>query len=694
MPSVIVNTVHRGQRPSISCTGSRAIQPGLARRGVQTALPAAASIGKSAPRYIARPHRQHSVLCRADVNWDAFRSSVELGSLSPPQSHTHNPGTVKQYDFIVIGSGIAGLTYALKMAAYGSVAVVTKDHANEGCTQYAQGGVCAVLDHTDSVQDHIRDTIVAGAYLNDPMAVEVVCREGPARVLELVALGAQFTRNKDGSLHLTKEGGHSNRRIVHAADLTGAEIERALLTAARSQKNIHFYEHHLATELVVDEVEGVRYCLGVDVLDQRTMSMSRFIGLSTMLACGGAGQVYPNTTNPHVATGDGIAMAYRAGAVVSNMEFIQFHPTALYMPNANPNERTFLITEAVRGEGGILYNLSGERFMEKYDERLELAPRDVVARSIHDQLRQRSDTHVLLDISHKPADAVLSHFPNIAAKCAEMGIDITQDPIPVVPAQHYTCGGVHTGLDGQTTIKGLYACGEVANSGLHGANRLASNSLLEGLVFADRAVNPSVAHAEHVIRHCGRNLHYAAASANFSGAQGARRLTPSLMKWVRNRRDELRGLMWRNCGIVRRTSELQEARAFASSLHVEAKAVVANAGVSTEAVELLNLTTVAEIVAACALQRKESRGGHYVLDYPQLDERECKPSTVQVAPAKVRTPTAPVPASAMPVGGAASGNSAGHARIQAPLPASVVITPKKKAVQRDMAVRSLPQDSA
>lgn len=625
-----------------------------------------------------------SVVCRADVNWDAFH--IDLGSQLTPIVQSTASVAVKQFDFIVIGSGIAGLTYAIKVAQYGSVAIITKDYANEGCTQYAQGGVCAVLDATDSVHDHVQDTMVAGAFLNDPKAVEVVCREGPARVLELVALGAEFTRNSDGSLHLTKEGGHNNRRIVHAADLTGAEIERALLETARANPAIHFFEHHLASDLVVDEFQGVRHCFGVDVLDQRSMSMCRFIGLSTMLASGGAGQVYPNTTNPTVATGDGIAMAYRAGAIVSNMEFVQFHPTALYTPESTAAERTFLITEAVRGEGGHLLNLKGERFMGSYDERMELAPRDIVARAIHDQLKRLGSKHVMLDISHKPRDKVLSHFPNIARKCSELGIDITQDPIPVVPAQHYTCGGIQTGLLGDTNLPGLYACGEAACTGLHGANRLASNSLLEGLVFADRAVNPSVAHAEYAYRNCGRQLHYAAASASFTGAAGVHSLPASLSTWVAERRSELKALMWSNCGIVRRTTELQEAYRFASSLTLEARAVLANAGVSTEALELVNLATVAELITACALQRRESRGGHYILDFPEPCEEERRPSLVSL-------PKPRVPASAAPGRPRQSTNSSrssgGAGGMQG---TSVPLVPKKKAPARELAVRSLPLD--
>ncbi|WIA10929.1 hypothetical protein OEZ85_011094 [Tetradesmus obliquus] len=572
---------------------------------------------------------------RGDVNSDAFRSPFENPHSEALPVRSTRSRSVRQFDYLVLGSGIAGLSYALKVAEYGSVAIITKDYANEGCTQYAQGGVCAVLDAADSVDSHVEDTMVAGAFLNDRNAVEVVCREGPPRVLELVRLGADFTRNNDGSLHLTREGGHTNRRIVHAADLTGREIERALLATARAHRNVTFFEHHLATELVVDEVSGQLHCFGVDVLDQHNAGMCRFLGLSTMLATGGAGQVYPSTTNPHVATGDGMAMAYRAGAAMSNMEFVQFHPTALYSPPGSAGsggaagaERTFLITEAVRGEGGLLFNMKGERFMPSYDPtRLELAPRDVVARAIQDQMLSHDNPHVWLDISHKPAAEVREHFPNIAARCSEQGIDITKDPIPVLPAQHYMCGGVAAGLRGETSVQGLFACGEVACSGLHGANRLASNSLLEGLVFADRAAGPSVAHAEYASRNCGRQLHYAAASADFSGPRAARPLAGPTAEWVAAKRAEVRSLMWETCGIVRRTAALQRAQAQLAAAYVEVKAVYKHYGVNTQLVELMNLVTVAELIVSCALQRRESRGLHYSADYPAA-AAETAPSVI------------------------------------------------------------------
>ncbi|KAI3436422.1 hypothetical protein D9Q98_005839 [Chlorella vulgaris] len=615
----------------------RSAQPLRRARQAFDTLTTAATSPSSSPfrhRHTAGPYPAH-------VPSPAPRKgAAAVGSASSGKA-------VERYDFLVLGTGIAGLSYALKVAEYGRVALVTKAGVSEGCTAYAQGGICAVLDAQDSVDAHVRDTLVAGAFLNDRNAVEVVCREGPRYVLELAKFGAEFTRQPSGGLHLTREGGHSARRIVHAADATGAEIERALVAAAAANPNITCFEHHLAVDLLIDEVEGVRYCLGADVLDQHGLSMTRFVAPVTMLATGGAGQLYPNTTNPGVSTGDGIAMAYRAKAAVANMEFVQFHPTSLYAPATpaaaagNPaagalaGGRSFLITEAVRGEGGLLYNTGGERFMPRYDERLELAPRDVVARSIQAEMLGRGDSHALLDISHKPPAEVLAHFPNIAAHCARLGLDITKDPIPVVPAQHYLCGGVQTGLLGETHVQGLYACGEVACSGLHGANRLASNSLLEGLVFANRAVGASVAHAEHAMRCAGGALHAAAAAADFSGSAAPRALPPSAAAWVAAKREELNGLMWRGAGIVRRQEDMKRALQSIARLYVETRALAESYGVSTELVELRNLVTVGELVMSSALQRRESRGGHYCQDYPETVPQECR-ATVINTPVKRR----------------------------------------------------------
>ena len=440
---------------------------------------------------ICRGLRKTQIVCAAPA------SAAAASTDAPPRLPS-----VESVDFLVLGSGIAGLSYALAVAEHGRVAVVTKGPADEGCTRYAQGGICAVLDPLDSVEAHVRDTLRAGAWLNDPGAVDAVCREGPALVLELARLGADFPRAEGGprgaapsGLHLTREGGHSARRIVHAADATGAEIERALLARARAHANIELHEHYVGIDLVTGDVGGERVCLGADALDVARGRRVRFLSPITMLATGGAGQLYPVTTNPSVATGDGMGMAARAGARLSGLEFVQFHPTALAInggesaghEEASATSQTFLISEAVRGEGGRLYNARGERFMTRYDaERMELAPRDVVARAIQAEMLAHGADHVLLDVRHLAAREVLAHFPTIAARCAARGVDITRDAIPVAPAQHYMCGGVWADLDAQTSLPGLFAAGEVACSGLHGANRLASNSLLEGLVFARR----------------------------------------------------------------------------------------------------------------------------------------------------------------------------------------------------------------
>ncbi|KAJ6751631.1 hypothetical protein OIU85_002097 [Salix viminalis] len=404
------------------------------------------------------------------------KSWKPLGTRKVSVSSCLRDSTVKYFDFAVIGSGVAGLRYALEVAKYGTVAIITKAEPHESNTNYAQG-----------------------AYLCDEETVRVVCTEGPDRIRELIAMGAMFDHGEDGNLHLAREGGHSHHRIVHAADMTGREIERALLEAVVNDPNISVFEHHFAIDLLTSQDGPDMVCHGVDTLNTETQQVVRFISKVTLLASGGAGHIYPSTTNPQVATGDGMAMAHRAQAVISNMEFVQFHPTALAdeglpIKPIIARENAFLITEAVRGDGGILYNLDWERFMPLYDERAELAPRDVVARSIDDQLKKRCEKYVLLDISHKAREKILSHFPNIAAECLHYGLDITRQPIPVVPAAHYMCGGVRAGLQGETNVQGLYVAGEVACTGLHGANRLASNSLLEALVFARRAVQPSIDH--------------------------------------------------------------------------------------------------------------------------------------------------------------------------------------------------------
>ncbi|XP_042500279.1 L-aspartate oxidase, chloroplastic [Macadamia integrifolia] len=544
-------------------------------------------------------------------------------------------GTTKCFDFAVIGSGVAGLRYALEVSKHGSVAVITKAESHESNTNYAQGGVSAVLGPLDSVENHMRDTIVAGAYLCDEETVRVVCTEGPDRVRELIAMGASFDHGDDGNLHLAREGGHSHHRIVHAADMTGREIERALLKAVLDDSNIFMFEHHLAIDFLTSQEGSETFCHGVDTLNTETQEVVRFISKVTLVASGGAGHIYPTTTNPLVATGDGVAMAHRAQAVISNMEFVQFHPTALadeglpIKPSKN-RVNAFLITEAVRGDGGILYNLAMERFMPLYDERAELAPRDVVARSIDDQLKKRNERYVLLDISHKPRDEILSHFPNIAAECLRCGLDITREPIPVVPAAHYMCGGVRAGLHGETNVQGLYVAGEVACTGLHGANRLASNSLLEALVFAQRAVQPSVDHKD--------NLKLELASLDswawpvIPMSLGSNVLS-DIIKRTREVRKELQSIMWNYVGIVRSTSRLKMAEWRIGELETEWEEYLFRKGweptmVRIEACEMRNLFCCAKLVVSSALARHESRGLHFVVDFPHVEESKRQPTVI------------------------------------------------------------------
>lgn len=541
----------------------------------------------------------------------------------------------KHFDFLVIGSGVAGLRYALAVAKYGSVAILTKSEAHESNTVYAQGGVSAVLDPADSVESHIRDTIVAGAFLCDEETVEVVCREGPERVRELIAWGALFDQSEDGQLHLAREGGHSHHRIVHAADMTGREIERALLTAVCSNPDIVMFKHHAAVDLLTRQDGAKVVCYGADALDTRKQKVVRFLAGVTMLASGGAGHVYPTTTNPLVSTGDGVALAQRAHAVVSNMEFVQFHPTALAdegLPiKPAKRENAFLITEAMRGAGGILYNQSMERFMPHYDSRAELAPRDMVARSIDDQLKKRNEKFVYLDISHKPAKEILAHFPNIAAECLKYGLDITKQPIPVVPAAHYMCGGVQTGLMGDTSIEGLFAAGEVTCTGLHGANRLASNSLLEALVFAERAVEPSVAHA---LRIGGGRLDVDESREwpRPAVALLAKDIeVAEILQVTALQRKRLQQVMWDYVGIVRSTERLKVAQAELSELEIEWEAQLLRHGwkpnmISLEVCEMRNLLSVANLVISSALARQESRGLHYTTSFPELVESERIPT--------------------------------------------------------------------
>lgn len=569
-----------------------------------------------------------SQLCMASIDNEERKSRKEV------QVSKSSSNSIKYFDFSIIGSGMAGLRYALEVAKHGSVAVITKAEPHESNTNYAQGGVSAVFAPSDSVENHIRDTIVAGAYLCDEETVKVVCTEGPDRVRELMTMGASFDHGEDGSLHLAREGGHSHHRIVHAADMTGREIERALLKAVVNNPNITMFEHHFAIDLLTSEDGSNIYCHGVDTLNTETNAVVRFISRVTLLASGGAGHIYPTTTNPRVATGDGIAMAHRASAVISNMEFVQFHPTALAdegLPiKPHTRENAFLITEAVRGDGGILYNQAMERFMPQYDARGELAPRDVVARSIDDQLKKRNERYVLLDISHKPKEEILYHFPNIAAECLKYGLDITESPIPVVPAAHYMCGGVQARIHGETIITGLYVAGEVACTGLHGANRLASNSLLEALVFAQRAVEPSL---DYIVRSkidIDKSVEWpfpvVPTVLRVSQLNAVKLITAST-------RMKLQKTMWDYVGIVRSIDCLKIAEKSLAELEFEWEDHLFRFGwrpymVNLEVCELRNLFSCANLVVSSALARQESRGLHYIVDFPDLVESQRLPTII------------------------------------------------------------------
>jgi L-aspartate oxidase len=524
-------------------------------------------------------------------------------------------------DFLVIGSGIGGLTFALKAADYGSVVVVTKADLAESNSTYAQGGIASVWSHDDSFESHIADTIRAGAGLCHPEVVDSVVREGPDRIRELIALGTRFSLNEDSEdqeYDLAQEGGHSNRRILHASDMTGREIQRALMAAVRRKNNIQIFEHHLAFDLLVDAKFSPRtfhpQCWGAYVLDQKANRVSTVLGRATVLATGGIGKVYLYTSNPDVATGDGLAAAYRAGVPVANMEFVQFHPTCLFHPKA----KSFLISEALRGEGGVLRLPDGNPFMKKYDSRGDLAPRDIVARAIDHEMKVHGFEHVYLDISHKPSRWVQSRFPTIYRKCLEFGIDITTQPTPVVPAAHYLCGGVITDRNGATPLSRLYACGEVAHTGLHGANRLGSNSLLEAVVFAHRAFLDSRDHMKDQTQKL-----------------------PSLPDWnpghavdsdesvvVSQNWDEIRRLMWNYVGIVRSNKRLARARERIRLLQQEIQEYYWDFNITSDLVELRNIATVAELIICSAQIRKESRGLHAMIDYPKPNDLDWKKDTI------------------------------------------------------------------
>ncbi len=527
------------------------------------------------------------------------------------------------YDVLVLGSGAAGLTLALRLPETCHIALVSKGPLHEGSTFYAQGGISAVLDKTDSLESHIQDTLDAGAGLCDTRAVRYVVEQGPDCIRWLISLGVQFTRDRESRdpdvYHLTREGGHSHRRVVHADDATGRAIETTMEKLVRSRPNVTLLENHIAVDLITAAKMGLpeSRCHGAYLLDRRSQHVRTVGARQVVLATGGANKVYLYTTNPDSSSGDGIAMSWRAGCRIANMEFMQFHPTCLFHPSA----KSFLISEAVRGEGGKLLLPDGSEFMKKFDPRAELAPRDIVARAIDHEMKRLGSDHLLLDISHKPKAFIQEHFPTIYARCLDYGYNMAKGPIPVVPAAHYTCGGVLTDLHGRTDLQGLYAIGEAAFTGLHGANRMASNSLLECIVLGS------------------------AAAADIVASQDDAKPPRTLLKWdesrvtdsdeevvVSHNWSELRHFMWDYVGIVRTNKRLKRALSRVELLLHEIEEYYGNFRITGDLIELRNLAQVAKLIIQSAISRKESRGLHYTLDYPDPDNQRAPGNTVLVPP--------------------------------------------------------------
>ncbi len=519
----------------------------------------------------------------------------------------------RQYDYLVIGSGIAGMSFALKVAATGSVALVCKTSLEEANTALAQGGVASVTNlEVDDFEKHINDTMIAGDWLSDPAAVRKVVTEAPAQIRELIGWGVDFDKKEDGTFDLHREGGHSEFRILHHADNTGFEIQESLIKAVRSNPNIDIYDNHFAIEIITQHHLGKIVtrrtqditCYGAYVLDCKSGKVETFLAKTTLMATGGAGAVYLTTTNPLVATGDGIAMVYRAKGTVKDMEFIQFHPTALYHPGDRPS---FLITEAMRGYGAVLRNKRGEEFMQKYDPRLSLAPRDIVARAIDSEMKQYGDDHVYLDVTHKDPEETKKHFPNIYQKCLSLGIDITKDYIPVAPAAHYLCGGILVDTNAESSIKRLYAVGECSCTGLHGGNRLASNSLIEAVVYAEAAAQ----HAREAIHHY--NFRTDVPEWNDEGTRH-----PEEMVLITQSIKEVNQIMGTYVGIVRSNLRLDRAWNRLDILYEETEKLFKRSKASREICELRNIINVGYLIMRQAKERHESRGLHYTIDYPPV----------------------------------------------------------------------------
>lgn len=516
-----------------------------------------------------------------------------------------------KYDYLVIGSGIAGMSFALKVAGKGKVALICKTTLDEANTALAQGGVASVTNlEFDNFEKHIEDTMIAGDWLSDPVAVRKVVTEAPDRIRDLINWGVEFDKREDGQFDLHREGGHSEFRILHHADNTGFEIQQSLIKAVRSNPNIDIFENHFAIEIITQHhigkivtrrTPGIT-CYGAYVLDQKTGAVDTFLSKITLMATGGVGAVYQTTTNPLVATGDGIAMVYRAKGTVRDMEFIQFHPTALYHPGDRPS---FLITEAMRGYGAVLRNLDGEEFMHKYDPRLSLAPRDIVARAIDSEMKQHGHDHVYLDVTHKDPEETKHHFPNIYRKCLELGIDITKQYIPVAPAAHYLCGGIAVDTNGESSISHLYAVGECSCTGLHGGNRLASNSLIEAVVYADAAAR----HSSEAVGHISFRT-----DVPEWNDEGTRH--PEEMVLITQSIKEVNQIMGTYVGIVRSNLRLDRAWNRLDILYEETEKLFKQSKASREICELRNIINVGYLIMRQAKERKESRGLHYTLDYP------------------------------------------------------------------------------
>jgi len=513
-------------------------------------------------------------------------------------------------DCLVIGGGVAGLTFALEAAKRAEVIVIAKRSLDDTSTSRAQGGIAAVLDPADSFEAHVRDTLESGRGISHPDVVDMVVRDAPERIRDLIRLGTEFSKNSGGSkddvgLDLTKEGGHSARRIVHAADLTGAEVQRALLEAARANPRIQLLERHMAIDLIDLSKHGSDHLIsGAYVLDEASGKVHTFVARTTILATGGAGKVYLYTSNPDIATGDGVAMAYRVGAEIANMEFFQFHPTCLYHPQA----KSFLISESLRGEGGILRLRDGTAFMEKYSPQKDLAPRDVVASAIDFELKRTGDDYVLLDMTDHPSAFLQERFPNIHRECLKYGIDMATEPIPVVPAAHYTCGGIRVDKNGHSSVRGLWAIGETSCTGLHGANRLASNSLLEGLVYGRRA-------AHSVADHMSKGPLPDAPDWDVGKAAPSDEAVIVSQNW-----DELRRFMWNYVGIVRSNKRLERASRRIALLEEEIREYYWKHLVTIDLLELRNIAHVSQLIVSSAAFRKESRGLHFNMDHPEPDD--------------------------------------------------------------------------